>query len=396
MYRITRILLALLWLATPAPLYAGRPAEKQQMTRNEQQALYAAQEAMKKEDFGTARQVLQNHLRNHPNEAGPLFYYALGNAWYMGGKAKPAYDAYKKGFQIDPTSCALCLNLGRVAYELEKYQTAGGLFEKAHRLGKGQKNPDLLYQAGVAYYQGKSLKNAKRVLKRLVSGKRRPDKSCLQLLIQVHLDLKEWKSAEKIVRDFLKQEQENTEYWQLLAQIRMRREDYRGAASALEIIYSLRKPTSKELEELANLYFYLNVPLKAVRTLERAYGPAPKPAHCEKLARAAVQAQQPDRAIRYLNMAIGQTPASKYHLEKGRIYYEQGRWNEATTSLRICVRQNPKQAAAQILLGYCLMEKGAWAEARTVFLAAEKDQKYRKEARDALAMLKEISEAADQ
>lgn len=364
-------------------------------TPEEQKSLYEAQEAIRAKQFQKARDILLAHLREHPDKPHPLIYYALGNAWYMSGNLRKAYGAYEKGFALAPDSLPLCSNLGKVAYELGRFRKAGEMFEKAYALTK-PRNTELLYHAGGAYYQAKAFRSAKSVLSRLIQSKTTQKKDrteALRLLIQVCLESEDWKKAEAMLQDFLRQNPTDAEYWKLLSQIRMRRNDYRGTVSALEILYRIAPPSSQKWEELANLCFHMNAPLKAARYLEKAYGPHPGPAQCDKLSRAYAQAQRLDRAVRYLDLAMQGGRSAKRLLEKGKLFYERGRWGQAIRAFQECVRLSPDNAFAHLLLGYCALEKEDFALARKSFSAASKGGKYRRDALSALRALEDMETA---
>jgi len=370
-------------------------ASTEPYTPEEQKSLYEAQEAIRAKQFQKAWEILLAHLREHPDKPHPLICYALGNAWYLGGNPQKAYEAYEKGVALAPDSLPLCSNLGKVAYELGKYRKAGEMFEKAYALTR-PRNSDLLYHAGGAYYQAKAFKSAKSVLSRVIqSGAQKKDRTdALRLLIQVCLESEDWKKAEVTLQDFLHQNPTDTEYWKLLSQIRMRRNDYRGAVSALEILYRIAPPSSEKWEEMANLCFHMNAPLKAARYLEKAYGPHPGPAQCDKLSSAYAQAQRLDKAVRYLDLAMQGGRSAKRLLEKGKLFYERGRWSQAIRAFQECVRLSPDNAFAHLLLGYCALEKEDFTLARKSFSAASKGGKYRKDALSVLRALEDIMTAS--
>ncbi|MCP4107830.1 MAG: tetratricopeptide repeat protein [Desulfobacteraceae bacterium] len=371
----------------PVCLYG---TETSSLAPEEQKALYNAQESIKKKNFKQARQQLLDHLKKHPAKPNPLVFYALGNTWYLEGNLKKASEVYEKGHALHPDSFLLCTNLAVVSYEIGNYIKAGQMFEKAYKLGN-PRDAEYLWQAGTAYYKAKNLKKAKSVLKQIMQTRADIKKNRVKLFIQVCLELKDWKEAEKLVTDFLNKYPDDSEYWKLLSHIRLKRGDYRGAAGILEILYKIRVPEQNELEELANLYFYLNFPLKGIQCLEKAYGSTPDPEQCEKISKAYIQAQQLDKAVIYLDMAIKQGRSYERLLEKGKLYYKWGRWDDAVKSLRECIRARPDSEFAHLLLGYCALEKEDFILARKSLLKVSKGTKYRNEASSALRMLNDIA-----
>ncbi len=389
---MSRFILTALSFLLAALFPADGPAgmDTSSLLPEEQKVLYEAQEAIQTKDIQTAVRLLTAHLREHPNKPNPLLFFALGNAWYMDGNLKKASQIYGKGHAMHPGSFLLCTNFAAVSYETGNYLKAGKLFEKAYRLGNPP-DSEHLWQAGTAYYKANALKKAKSVLKRMRRPKGGMKKSRLQLLTQVCLDMKDWKEAESVVLELLNLAPNDVEYWKLLSHIRLQRDNYRGAAGTLEILFKIRPPVKKELEDLANLFFYLNFPLKGARCLEKAYGPAPSPRQCDKISKAFIQAQRPDKALHYLDLAIRQERLYARVLEKGKLYYSRGRWDDAASVLRECVRTWPDRGFAHLLLGYCAMEKEDFTLARTSFLNASKEKEYRDKALSALRLLEAVS-----
>ncbi len=387
---IQRIFLTILLLISVFPLsLRARAEDTSSLTREEQKTLYEAQEALKKKEAHKAVNLLSAHLKNHPEKPNPLVYYALGNAYYKAGNPNKAIEIYEQGFRVHPSSFLLCSNLAVIAYQTKQYQKAGEYFEKAYLLEKPPKS-ERLYQAATAYYQAKAFSSAKSALNRLLSSKTGVQTSWLQMLIQICIETSDWKEAEKFLQDFLNRNPENTEYWKLLAHVRLRGNDYRGAAAALEILYELKSPARNDLEELANFYFLMNAPMKAARCLEKTYGRNPGPGECDRLFKAYAQAQRLDMALRCLDAAISQGRTSERLLEKGKLYYERGRWDEAIKALGECVRAYPDNDFAHLLLGYCALEKENFTLARQSFLKASQGTTYKHKALSALEALENL------
>lgn len=355
------------------------------------EALYEAQESLKKNNPSKAEQILTDCIRRHPDNTGAQVFEMLGRAYYQQGNLRAAYGAWQKGLRLSPRSFSLCVNLGKAAYEQKKYREAGKLFEKAAGLDRAQ-SPEFLYRAAVSFYQGKSLRQSADILEKLLKRKN-PHARWLRLYLSLSLETGNMKKAETLLARFLKQNPNDAQSWKLLAQVRMQTENYNSAAAALEIAQELEKPDRKDREELAELYLYINLPLRAMHLLEQVYGSSPSAGQCEKLARIAQQAHREDRALHFLDKAIAQHPAPQYYLEKGKIFYRQGQWHQAMQHLENCIRLDPDVSAARLLMGYCAMEKGEYENAQKHLNRALADEKYREQADSALVFIREIRSA---
>lgn len=290
------------------------------MSPSDQRAVHAAQQAMENGDRAGARRILSSHLKKRSGTAHPLVYHVLGNAFYLDGRVRDAYDAFRKGLDVAPRSPDLCLNLARAAFDLKRYREAGTLLERAYGLGKPA-DPDLLYEAGAAFYKAGAFGEARNVLQRLARSRKSPETAWIELLLHTLLELKAFSDAETLLTDYLNRHPAHPAYWKLLAQLRLQREDPAGAGAALEVAYAAEPPDADGWRELADLYLSVDLPGAALRCLEKAYGPNPGLEACKTMAAAARSAHLPDRAVDYLDTAIAQSPAAELFQEKGEIFY---------------------------------------------------------------------------
>jgi tetratricopeptide (TPR) repeat protein len=358
-----------------------------------QKTLYAAQKAIEQKDYAQARELLLDYVQKYPQKPHAMIYYLLGNAWYLSHDLQKAYHAYKTGMSLDANYLPLCHNLAQVAYELGKYREAGKFFEQAYACASQAKKTDreLLYNAALAWYQAGAYHKALQVLERLITWPAdKIQKDWIELDVYVLLELKKFQKAREIISNYLAHDPALSKFWKLLAHIAIQQEDYAQAVSALEIAYKLKPPTPEEWQELARIYFYLNIPLKAAKALEKAYGPDPNPKECDELARGFAQANRLDKAIYYLDLALQKEPTSKRYLEKGQIYYSHGQWVEAARAYENALHLDQKNGLAYFMLGLCAMEMEDFSQAQKAFSQAARYSKYKDQAEAFLAALKDL------
>ncbi|MBW1712214.1 MAG: tetratricopeptide repeat protein [Deltaproteobacteria bacterium] len=373
------------WLL-PGPA-AARSGSDPKLSPAQQRALYQAQEAMAEEkNYGQARKPLLDYLKAHPDQPHHLIYYVLGLTWHQEGNLARADEAYGRALDLKPDHQPSCLNLAAVRYERQRPGQAARLWEKAYHLAD-QPDPQVLYQAAAAYYQAQEHGQAARVLKDLLAGRGQPPKEWLQLWIHVLYELEDLKETERVLTRFVERFPGEADYWRLLAQVRFRQKRHRAAAAALEVAYALKPPQAGAWKNLADVYFYLNVPLRGVRALQKAYGPRPSAQECDQLAQWLVRAGRLEEALSYLDLALRKEPTAQRHLEKGRLLYQNGRYGRAVAALQAAVSLEPDLYSAQLLLGLSALEIEMIPLAQKALTAAARSDKHRNQAQAALLLV---------
>jgi len=371
---------------------AGAKKEKGKLTREAQKALYECQEALKKDDHIGARQFLLDYLATQPEEIPPVLYLMLGHTWYQQENLKEAKKAFKKGYEADPSDMNLLLNYAIACFETEEFLEAAPLFEKLYHQ-KEKKDSKYLNQAAAAYYQGEDLDGAKRVLKELVELPGDPKLLWYELLIQICMEREEMKEAEMYVKRYLGIKPMKADYWRLLAQLRLDKDDYGGGAGALDIAYHIDLPKKKGWEDLSDLYSYLNAPIRSARSLERAYKKDKAEKGYLKIVDFYARAQRHDKAISYLDELIKEKPTASLLMEKGKRLYDAGHLRDAIKAFEECVALDSNKGEAYLIMGFVAWDLKEWARAKTAFFYAGKTRKYRYQSEDAIAILDDLMNA---
>ncbi|GAU07396.1 tetratricopeptide repeat protein [Desulfoplanes formicivorans] len=358
----------------------------------EQRILYRAQQAMDREDYPEVRKTLSSYLKRHPDTEPALFFLVLGNACYQQGDLAAANKWYQQGLNKHPGNLALCRNLAAARYGLEQFAQAGKLFEKAFKLSQPGE-PQLLYQAGIAFYQAEQLDDSRRVLEQLLETAPTTRREWLALLIQVCYAQQNLTRTTRLLTSFLETYPSERAYWKLLAGIRTEQERYAQAAAALRTALSLGNATAREWKELSSLYFYLNAPLQGAMCLERAAALAPDARDNDALAKGFLRAHRIDKGLHYLDQAIARQATPQRLMTRARTLMTTRRFKEAITTLQQIVNmQSNTRDEAYLLMGYCAMETQNWHQAATWFSHVKNDRfaSHAASALQALAPLLEI------
>ncbi len=337
----------------------------------EQRLLYRAQQALDKDEVDKAREILSFYLADHPETSDPLFFQMLGNACFQTEDLPGAARWYAAGLSKHPENLILCRNLAAARYGLKDYHKAGKLFETSYRL-TDPKEPELLYQAGISWYQAEQFKHCRAVLEQLFEATPVHKKSWMQLMIQVCYEQQAFARAETLLKEFLEICPLEKEYWKLLSTIQTESRNYKAAAASLSMALSLDTTTSEEWEQLASLYFYLNAPLQGIRCLEKAAGSTPTLKQHDTLAQRYTQVHRYADALRHLDKAISKDPIPARMIARAKILFAERKFDQAHQSLAQALQKNPDLTEASLLMGYCAIEQQKWQEADAVLSTIKK------------------------
>lgn len=383
--------------------YAQEEEEGPKLTREAQEALGKAQEFYQNEDFAGARRPLLDFLATQPEVVPEILYEFLGTLWYQDEKLEEALRVFKEGYEAYPKNEKLLTNYATVAYQLEHYAEAARLFEKLYDTSE-TKDIEHLSNAASLYYMAEELNEAKRVFKRLIDlpgdteEVRKKRKDWFNTIINICLEQNQMEEAEGYIWQALAVYPLDRNYWQFVINTRSEKEDYAGMASAYEIANRVQPPEKKkDWEDLADLYRFLNAPLREAKAREKALEieSAPSDEEYIKVADAYVRARHIDKAVSYLDNIISKKPTSKLLLEKGRLLYDARRNKEAIKALDECIALDPKMGEAYIMKGFIAWDLKDWKTAREAFNKAQISEDYRNQALEAMDVMDALQEERD-
>lgn len=355
-------------------------------------ALYLAQQALQDNKHADAIKALTEYMAQAKEPIPLAAYQMLGHAYYQTKDLEKARKTFEEAHRAFPANAEMLQNLTVLTYETGRPKEAAGLFEKLYRL-KGASDKKILYQAAGLYFQAEERAEAKRVLGELLVSGGEADPKWYDDMIALCVELKQWGEAEKWATVYLEQKPEKSEYWRLLAQMRLDRQEYKPAAAALEIAYRLENPKQNEWLELSELYLYLNAPLMAIRCMKAAYGKEIPVDKLLKIARTYARTWRFEEAVKTVEEAYRKNPEIAVLLEKGRLLYDARHYAEAIPALQECVTRDPGQGEAWVLMGFSAWNLKKWEEARKAFVSASSLPKYRDQANDAVSVLDDMMEA---
>ncbi|MBI9080516.1 MAG: tetratricopeptide repeat protein [Pseudodesulfovibrio sp.] len=352
--------------------------------------MFKTQVLLKEKKPVEAARIIDQYLETTNENAPAEAYILLGAARHQAGDTERTLRAFLQGHERYPQNEHLCLNSAVVLYEQEQYSKAGKLFEKAFILTAPPK-PELLYQAGAAYYTGGNYKKAAQVMNKLFSMSVEHKKEWTRLAIHSFIEAGLLERAQTVLMTLLEKRPNDAAYWELLAKVHMDREQYAQAAGALGISYRLKNASTAEMKRLANLYIYVDSPLKAANALQQAYGTNRTPEQASQIASLYASAGRIDKALETLN----KTPndSTKLLLEKAKILYMARRFDEASKVLSTSLKLSPGNAEAHFYNALCAWEQKHWKTAKQEFNCIVKNKDFQNHASNALAALEDLENA---
>ena len=388
------ITLSVLVFGIPA---LGCAASDSGLNKKERIILHQARKALDKDELDKSRNIVMSYLQEDPKNVSPQIFLFLGNIWHQKDKPDRARKAYKKGLQSNASNVSLHLNYAVSCYQTQKYQESGKHFQMAYDLQKNsnkESESKLLYKSASAYYQGQEYTAVKKVLNKLLSESDQVSQDWLTLLVQTHINLKEWNKAEKIANRLIDKDPLNKKYWRILSKCNFQQEDYSSAASNLEIAYYIEAPEDlSQWKQLADIYLYLNAPLKAARFYKKGNGKSVSAKEYEKLADIYSQALRYGKAIEYMDKALQKEASAERYLKKGNYYYEQRKFDRAIDCFQKSAQLDSSKGKVHLLTGFAACEIDRWELAKKSFQKASGFDQYRSWAKGGLAFVQDILEA---
>lgn len=370
-------------------------ADGTDMPREARLALSKAAKAMESDKPADAMHVLEEYLAAKPESVPAAAYLMLGNLRFESDNAKGAARVYADGLAAHPEHGPLCLNLAIVRAEQERHKDAARLFERAYGLVEPA-NPRLLFQAAASWYRLGEFAAAETTLDRLLATDAEIQPQWVELMARCCLENKHAAKAERALEQLVALRPGEARFWRTLGRVKMERDDYAGAAAALEAASHVETPKAAVLKELAGLYRYLDAPLRAASTLERISGPAPDdPKILDDLFEAYSLALRSEPAMAAIDRAIRLEPTAKRHMRKGAFLFDQERYADARKAFAAALALEPDNPDAHMQAGYCALELDDLDAANEAFARAARTPSFRKRAQSCLNYVGELAAARE-
>jgi len=243
--------------------------------------------------------------------------------------------------------------------------------------------PDAYILYAQAYYQQQKYAQAKGpILKALSIAKERkqePKENWLGLLRAVFFELKDYKSAIRVMEILVTTYPKETYFVQLAGLYGLEGNQHRQAVVMHAAYKGGYLTNAADLLNLARLYLAEEAPQRAVDLITAKMKDKSVPLNAENLqllAQALAIAKEVDRSIPVLTKLASLTGESKHYNYLGQAYTQTGDWTKAAEAYRAALNgknvSNPDSLSMQ--LGTALYNNGKLVEAKQAFATASQSQ----------------------
>ena len=312
-----------------------------------------------------------------------------GFVWASKNNFPKALEYMERSYQLDalpeePTR-QLVYNIAQLNMAIKRFRKGIRVLEEWFKTAENPSG-DAHALAGIGYANLDEFRNAIPHMKKAVKLTADPKEEWFQLLLAMHYELKQYPESAGVLGQMVRRWPENEKYWKQLSGILLALKDGAKSLSVLELAYQqglLKK--GREIERLANMYLYQEIPYKAGQVLERGLKDGlvePKKKNWELLGNAWMAAKENTRAIAALKKAAPLAKDGKIHLRVAFLYLQEESWKQSAAALKLALKKGGLKNAgnAYVMLGMTAYETKDYEGAIGYFERAQKFEKSRKQA----------------
>jgi tetratricopeptide (TPR) repeat protein len=286
----------------------------------------------------------------------------------------------------------MMLNIAQLYIGEDKYEQ-GMQHLNAYLQESCNPNPDAHMLLASAYAEKKRFRESLKQVDLALVKSKSPKESWLQLKLALHYELKEYPRCAEVLVHLVALNPIKEEYWKQLSSMLFEiRKD--PEALAVLALADRRGNIDEEAEyrNLANMYMYLNIPLKAGQVLQRGFDQKqiePNQKNLEMLANAWLMARENDRAEVVLKKAAAISEKGELYKQLGYIYAEKMDWKSSLEALESALKRgNLKEPGdVHLMIAQAAIELKRWDRAEAAIRAAMQQEKTAKTAAQWLSHL---------
>lgn len=308
--------------------------------------------------FERAVELLQEHLRNDPDQDHCLVRLHLAQNLADAGQTAAALDQYRKAVALEPRLDRGWYGLADAAYDLQQYALAGEAFHQGY-LASPDRPDDVLYYAATAFLLAEQPAQAWPLFVQLTSGASgEASLQWYQGLVAAAVKMEQPGLAEPAVARMLAQFPDDADAWFLKYQWSVAYGDFRAAAVALSVVEFLRPLSGDEQKQLGDLYSVIEVPHLASRHYRAGMADGAQAEDFERLASSLVAAHEIDEALAVLQTALAAEETPSLVSLLGDIQYLRQDYEAAMGAFTKLAEMDPQAGRPWLMQGYCALELG--------------------------------------
>jgi len=332
--------------------------------------------------------------------------FILGNALALSGQDKKALAHYAASADFKPDYAPAWQNMAKIYSDIKQYEKAGDCLLKTYEFME-KKDSSMLYNAAAFFIMaGKDAKSLPYLESLMSQDEEKIKIIWVEAFLKVCMNLQHKKKAIKIISELIDKNKNDPELWKMLGRVYLWQKKYKKALAAL-IIRSYLTPLNEKEDFLllGDLSNFVGMPLKAAGYYEQAIeiDRQPESLIYEKLASAYIFGHRDTRAAEVLNKALVKKPCATLWFMLGQILYRKEKFNKAyqafnkgvspnlKNGLKNGLKNDSKNGQAYLMMGYCALNIKDKQKAWPAFKKAAGFPKQRKNAKEMLKYLSELS-----
>lgn len=265
-------------------------------------------------------------------------------------------------------------NLAQLLTADEQYNKGISLLEQWLQAEPSPPNSAYVLLAS-AHYRAQNYKQTVHYMQIAIHNDKDAKQAWRQLLLAAHLELKQYKSAIKILETLIAAYPYQKTYWTQLSGLYLQQNKEFAALAVKLLAQRLDLVDGTTLVRLADMYRYLHIPYKSAQLLTNSLDKgiiASDKENLNRLADSWLAAKEGQKAAQVLQQIIALDDSGEADLKYGRVLFELEQYKKAIEPLSNSVQKlaDGKRGVASLLLGMAQFHIGDLTKAKAQFIAA--------------------------
>jgi tetratricopeptide (TPR) repeat protein len=256
-------------------------------------------------------------------------YYRAGMLWLQVEDSQRGIALLEVCAALNPVEQKWLVGLAQALVSADREEDALGVMERTTLSDLKTSGPAIAYQGALLWLHLKRPGQALPVLKALCAS-RSPKANWLADLVKTHVELDQMNDAERVLKRLIDLYPRDLGTWRLAVWIGLQQNDYAKAAAAMAVAARLGPPDPDLLTELADLHHMAGAPVKAARTLEKAWkGHPPSPQDWDRLVAIYLSGHRYEPALACARSAVDAEATAKRWETIGTITFRLRRFEDS-------------------------------------------------------------------